>query len=466
MDTKLQAKQLIRWVTRLSGVMLALTVNGCVLYGQSYQAYSGYQPTYQPVYQPAYQPAYQPVNQPANDAYPANNGPVAYPGPPVQAYPQVVATMSPEQIDQMTGPIALYPDPLLAELLPASTYPQQIQQAAQWLAYNPAPSDILINMQPWDASVKALLHYPSVLAYMNANLSWTEALGVAFLNQQADVMASIQRLRGAAIAAGTLQSNPQQQVISQNGVIWIEPSNPQILYIPQYDPGLVFVRRPDISPGLLITFGFGFGIGTWLNNDCNWQHHWISTGDGWQRNWRRDNRGHWLRRDNGPRRRDQNGGPWNRPAPRQWRRDQNQPLPALRPDMLQRGALRQYRGWQPAPRVNAGPRGNPGPRMNPGLRAGPGRGLQPNRFQRPANTPVWHPPVFGGTYRNQANVNRQTDRGRQSLQHSAYQPRNRGGPARRQPAPNRGGNAFRVRNSNRRVQQQSQLGHQSMRHKH
>ena len=466
MNTSHHAARLIRSFAQISVVLLVFSVNGCVLYGQSYQAYSGYQPTYQPVYQPVYQPnyqstypaTYQPVYQPANGSYPANNGAVTYPGPPVQANPQVVPAMSPEQIDQMTGPIALYPEPLLAELLPASTYPQQIQQAAQWLAYNPAPSDILINMQPWDASIKALVHYPSVLAYMNTNLNWTEALGVAFLNQQADVMASIQRLRAAAIAAGTLQSNPQQQVISQNGIIWIEPSNPQILYVPQYNPGLVFVSQPNISPGLLITFGFGFGIGTWLNNDCNWHQHWITTGDGWQRNWQRDNRGRWLRRDNGPRR-DRNGARWNQPAPRQWTRDRNQPLPALRPDMIPRGGLRQYRGWQPSVQPNRGPR------FNPGFQGRPGSQPQRNRKEHPANVPAWHPPVFGGTYRNQATVNRQMNRGRQSLRHSAYQPRNQGGPARGRSGPDRGGNAFQIRNSNRQVQQQSQRGRRSMRHK-
>ena len=466
MNTSHHAARLIRSFAQISVVLLVFSVNGCVLYGQSYQAYSGYQPTYQPVYQPVYQPnyqstypaTYQPVYQPANGSYPANNGAVTYPGPPVQANPQVVPAMSPEQIDQMTGPIALYPDPLLAELLPASTYPQQIQQAAQWLAYNPAPSDILINMQPWDASIKALVHYPSVLAYMNTNLNWTEALGVAFLNQQADVMASIQRLRAAAIAAGTLQSNPQQQVISQNGIIWIEPSNPQILYVPQYNPGLVFVSQPNISPGLLITFGFGFGIGTWLNNDCNWHQHWITTGDGWQRNWQRDNRGRWLRRDNGPRR-DRNGARWNQPAPRQWTRDRNQPLPALRPDMIPRGGLRQYRGWQPSVQPNRGPR------FNPGFQGRPGSQPQRNRIEHPANVPAWHPPVFGGTYRNQATVNRQMNRGRQSLRRSAYQPRNQGGPARGRSGSDRGGNAFQIRNSNRQVQQQSQRGRRSMRHK-
>lgn len=90
-------------------------------------------------------------------------------------------------VSRSLAPIVLYPDPLLAQLLPAGTYPQEVALAAQWLQYNPNPSEIVIAMQNWDASIKAMVHYPTVLQYMNTNLQWTEALGVAFLNQQGRV---------------------------------------------------------------------------------------------------------------------------------------------------------------------------------------------------------------------------------------------------------------------------------------
>ncbi len=453
-----------RWIRGIAGCiacMAMISLGGCVLLTQAYSPYGGYQPAYQSAYQPAYQSAYQspyqatgqPVYQPAYPTYTTANPPVQA-APPVQATPQVIAQFDAQQLDQIDAPIALYPDPLLAELLPASTYPQQVQQAAQWLAYNPMPSQLLIDMQPWDASVKALVHYPTVLAYMNANLNWTEALGVAFLNQQADVMASIQRLRAEAIAAGTLQSTPQQQVITQNGVIWIEPANPAVLYVPQYDPSAVYVRRAGFAPGGWITFSVGFGIGAWLDNDCSWRNHWITTGAGWQRHWRRDNQGHWIRRFHQFRNNQRQFRP--RPAPgRRWARDSRQPLPAVRPENLPRGALRQYRGWQPQQNQRV--------RRNP---AAFGRAPQrQNRFQPPRQT------VFGGQYRSAATVHRAANRGRQSWNQNAAKfgrQNNRrpgGNPRQFRNSRPRGRNrqqAFAIRGSGRQVRQDSHRGHQSM----
>src|SRR5580693_6264083 len=113
---------------------------------------------------------------------------------------------TPEQLDQMVGPIALYPDPLIALILPASTVPSDLSAAAQYLASNGDPSQV--DAQSWDQSVKGLAHYPDVLKWMNDNISWTQTLGAAFAMQPADVMKSIQQLRAEAQAAGTLVNTP------------------------------------------------------------------------------------------------------------------------------------------------------------------------------------------------------------------------------------------------------------------
>lgn len=426
----------------LGSVVLAailLVEAGGAVCAQNYPAYQGYTPYYPQAYTPPSPPI----------APPLPYAPPVY-GPPVMATPQIVAPLTAQQIDQLVAPIALYPDPLLAQLLPASTYPQQVALAAQWLQYNPNPGEIVIDMQNWDASIKAMAHYPTVLAYMNANLAWTEALGVAFLNQQADVMQAIQQLRAQAIAAGTLQSTPQQQVISQNGMIWIEPVNPRIMYVPQYDPSLVYSRPGGYYPGPYITFGFGFAIGNWLNNDCDWRNHWINAGQGWHNNWRRDHRGHWIRNRPVYRGNDQRFIPVQR-VPQRWTRNPHEPLPALPPNMAPRGALRQYRGWPGQQPVN---------RLAPAFR--PGNNRRPVAPPAPVR-------VFGGNYRSDNNVMRAENRGRHSMR--TYQNhQNQGGgnrPAYRVPQPQRQRQAppaFQAMNSNRQARQDSQRGRQSMNH--
>ncbi len=427
---------------RMALAAMLLLVSAAVANAQNYSPYQGYTPYAMP-----YAPPPAPV---------APAPPIA-PGPPVFATPQIVAPLTIGQIDQLVAPIALYPDPLLAQLLPASTYPEEVALAAQWLQYNPAPSEILIDTQNWDASIKALVHYPTVLAYMNANMAWTQALGVAFLNQQAEVMQAIQQLRAQAIAAGTLQSTPQQQVINENGVIWIEPVSPQIIYVPQYDPSLVYVRQQVYNPGLLVTFGIGFAIGGWLDNDCDWRNHWVSVGPGWRDDWRRDQHGRWIRQEHNDHGYQGHFGPVPaRPIPQRWRRDARQPLPALPSNMAPRGALRQYRGWpaqQPTYRPPAfvqpgGHRPQPMPRMP----------VQPTR-------------MFGGNYRSNNNVIRETNRGRRSIQQfQAHQYRgaeNHAMPRAQYRAPahapeRQSPSAFRGMNSGRSVQQDSRRGQQSM----
>jgi len=182
--------------------------------------------------------------------------------------PQVQLRSSAE-LDQMLGPIALYPDPLIAQILPAATLPAELVQADRYVNGGGDPN--LIDQQPWDASIKALARYPTVLKWMDDNLAWTTALGQAFLYQQPDVMASIQRLRAQAQALGNLQSTPQQNVIVDNGTVEIVPANPQLIYVPVYQPDVVYFQRPYGSP--FISFGLGFAIGGWLNCDFDWGNH-------------------------------------------------------------------------------------------------------------------------------------------------------------------------------------------------
>jgi hypothetical protein len=172
-------------------------------------------------------------------------------------------TLAPEQLDQLVGPIALYPDPLVAQILPAASLPTQIVMADRYIAGGGDPN--AIDQQPWDASVQALARYPNVLKWMDDNLTWTTQLGEAFVNQQPDVMASIQRLRAEAQNLGNLQTTPQQQVVDDGGNIEILPADPQVIYVPQYAPDTVFVQS-----GYGLTFGFGFPIGLWLNCDFDW----------------------------------------------------------------------------------------------------------------------------------------------------------------------------------------------------
>jgi len=185
--------------------------------------------------------------------------------PPTPAY----QPLAPAQLDQLLGPIALYPDPLIAQILPASTLPTQIVLADRYVSGGGDPNQI--DQQPWDPSVQALARYPNVLKWMDDNLNWTTDLGQAFLNQQQDVMVSIQRLRTAAYNIGNLQSTPQQQVVNDGGYIEIVPAEPQVIYVPVYQPDQVYYQTCYGPP--FITFGIGWPIGLWLNCDFDWGHH-------------------------------------------------------------------------------------------------------------------------------------------------------------------------------------------------
>ncbi|MFI5399351.1 MAG: DUF3300 domain-containing protein [Candidatus Binatia bacterium] len=205
------------------------------------------------------------------------------------------------QLEQLVAPIALYPDSLLAQVLMASTYPLEIVQAARWVGANSklkgkALEDAL-QPQPWDPSVKSIVVVPQVLQMMNDKLDWTEMLGNAFLAQQDDLLKAVQDLRTRADAQGTLKTTSQQKVSKQSvtaapepgvsgggatTVIVIESADPQVMYVPTYDPGVTYGTWPYPSyppyywypPGYvasnLISFGVGVAVGAAIWGNCNW----------------------------------------------------------------------------------------------------------------------------------------------------------------------------------------------------
>ncbi|MGO8763739.1 MAG: DUF3300 domain-containing protein [Limisphaerales bacterium] len=185
--------------------------------------------------------------------------------------------LSDAQLDQLLGPLALYPDPLIAEMLPASTFPTEIVLADRYISGGGDPNQI--GEQPWDPSVQALAHYPNVLQWMDQNLGWTTEVGQVFLNQLEAVMDSIQRLRQSAYTLGNLQSTPQQEVIDQGGEIEIVPVDPEMIYVPVYQPAQVYDAAA--SGGPFVNFGVGCAIGPWLNCDFDWGNQDIIV---WSRN--------------------------------------------------------------------------------------------------------------------------------------------------------------------------------------
>ena len=148
-----------------------------------------------------------------------------------------------ESLNQLLAPIALYPDALIALILPASTVPSDLVLAARFLASSGDPAQAA--NQPWDESVKSLVQYPDIVKWMDQNLEWTTQVGDAFLNQPADVMNTIQQLRAEAKAAGNLVDSPEQKIVEEENCIRIVPAQPEFIYVPQYDPEVVYVERYD-----------------------------------------------------------------------------------------------------------------------------------------------------------------------------------------------------------------------------
>jgi hypothetical protein len=213
--------------------------------------------------------------------------------PPVQARPPdqpQSARLSPEQLQELVAPIALYPDALVAQILAGSAYPTQIVEAQRFLQQNPnlkgAALGAEVDKQDWDPSVKALTQFPSVLADMDKNISWTSELGDVNLNQQTDVMGAVQVLRQKAQQAGSLKSTPQQTVTDQGSNIVIQPADPQVVYVPDYDPEFVYGYPVGLWPGFdpwwgvygpYMSFGLGFGVGPFFGFGWGWN----SWGMGW-----------------------------------------------------------------------------------------------------------------------------------------------------------------------------------------
>lgn len=199
------------------------------------------------------------------------------------------ATLSAGQVDSLMAPIALYPDQLLAKICIAATYPLEIVEAERWVQANAnlkgAALDTALQSQSWDDSVKSLAHVPEVLKMMSDRLDWTQKLGDAFLSQQSDVMASIQRLRAQAQKNGTLKSTNEQTVSVEDQSIVIEPVQPEAVYVPYYDPQVVYGAwaYPDYPPYYWAAppgYGYGAGIGfiagvaigaAFWNNGFNWR---------------------------------------------------------------------------------------------------------------------------------------------------------------------------------------------------
>jgi uncharacterized protein DUF3300 len=194
---------------------------------------------------------------------------------------------TPEQLQRLVAPIALYPDSLVAQVLAASTFPEQVVEADRWVQANPdLKGDELgkaVDQQPWDPSVKALAAFPSVLGNMDKNLSWTSSLGEAYYNQQQDVTDAVQVMRKKAEDAGNLKTTAQQKVVEQDSAIDIEPAEPDVVYVPAYNPWLVYgypvVAWPGWYPypgiwfgGPYLSFGIGFPIGWYGGFGWGWGH--------------------------------------------------------------------------------------------------------------------------------------------------------------------------------------------------
>jgi len=238
---------------------------------------------------------YPPAQFPPQNAPPPQyqNGPP----PDAQNAPPPGTPMSPPQLDDLVAPIALYPDPLLGELLAAATYPIEITEAEQWVRDHPKwkPSKLMdeAKKQNWDPSVQGLVAFPDVLERLSQNIGWTTQLGNAFLAQQADVMQAVQRMRSQAEAKGTLRSTPQETVTTQDQggqtAISIEPANPDVWYVPNYNPEYVWgppvygYYPPLLYPG--IDVGFGWGPGVDLGLYFGGWGGWGWGGWGWAPNW-------------------------------------------------------------------------------------------------------------------------------------------------------------------------------------
>jgi hypothetical protein len=216
------------------------------------------------------------------------------PAPPPAGPPK----RSSADLEKLAAPIALYPDPLIASILPASAYPLEIVQAARFV--KDTNNIAKLDEQPWDSNVKAVARIPEVITQMDNNIAWTSDLGDAFINQSKELMDAIQTMRSKAQGSGALKTTPQQvvtvtnvveskiieekTVMVTNQVVQIQPAQPDVVYVPQYNPTVVYAGAPVAYPGYyyppyypgamaaasVVSFGAGMAMGAWLGNGCNW----------------------------------------------------------------------------------------------------------------------------------------------------------------------------------------------------
>ena len=207
-----------------------------------------------------------------------------------EAVSEASVTIPAAQLESLVAPIALFPDPVLAQVLAASTYPLELLQLHQWVQKNPGLQDKklleAVEKQPWDPSIQAMAALPDLVKRLADDIQWTTDLGNAFLAQQADVMEAVQRMRKKAQDKGTLTSTPQQtvqtQVIEREQVIVIEQADPEVIYVPSYDPywayGDPFYPYPPIyypTGALALSFGVGVAMGAfWGNGGWGWGPGW------------------------------------------------------------------------------------------------------------------------------------------------------------------------------------------------
>ncbi len=217
--------------------------------------------------------------------------------------PSAPAQRSAADLEKLVAPIALYPDPLIASVLPASAYPLEIVQAARFV--KDTNNVAKVDEQAWDSNVKAVARFPEVIAQMDQNIAWTSDLGDAFINQPKELMDAVQTMRAKAQASGALKTTEQQvvsvtntivtNVVEQqtvyvtNEVVQIQPAQSQVIYVPQYNPTVVYPSQPIAYPGYyyppapayypgamaaasIVSFGAGMAMGAWMNNGCNWGH--------------------------------------------------------------------------------------------------------------------------------------------------------------------------------------------------
>jgi hypothetical protein len=197
-----------------------------------------------------------------------------------QEYGQAEDRYSRQQLENLLAPVALYPDPLLAQVLVAATFDEDVEEASRFVRRYRDPN--AVDSQPWDVSVKAVAHYPSVIHMMADKIDWTVALGQAYVEQPEDVMAAVQHLRWQAHKAGNLRSNDHHRVVVEREYVEIVPYRPDVIFVPVYEPEVVFFR-----PAAVITFGVAFPIGVWLIHDFDWHGRRV-----YYHGWRGDR--HWI----------------------------------------------------------------------------------------------------------------------------------------------------------------------------